>query len=88
LASVRKARGKWTVAGWMGWLYDGSAFEVCRRWFDLEGEGKTNLFSPNLPRPTTSKHLFTRLDMLRLFIVYLQVAGDFGFLCDIVKLGA
>jgi hypothetical protein len=21
LASVRKARGKWTVAGWMGWLY-------------------------------------------------------------------
>jgi len=51
-------------------------------------KGQTNLFSPNLPRPTTSKHLFTRLDMLRFLLFIFLVAEAWEVLRDIVGLGA
>lgn len=71
MASVRKARGKWTVAGWMGWLYDESAFEIWRRSFDLEERAN----EPVLAEFTKADHLEASLYKARhveVFIVYLS----------------
>ena len=59
------------MAGWMGWLYDESAFEIWRRSFDLEERAN----EPVLAEFTKADHLEASLYKARhveVFIVYLS----------------